>query len=160
MRKKPIFISYSSEDKDFVSVLVGLLRGLLSNLIRPNPVFQDIDSIRPGQNWYLAIQEAIEGSERLFVFWCIHSKASKVVAREYNLALKLEKLVIPILLDSTPLPAKLRTIQWVDLRSINPHGVDTIRRRHDGGLDMSSLDEHARYLYNCFAPTGLWETYW
>jgi hypothetical protein len=119
--KNRIFISYSSVDRKFVSILVRLLRSVF-NPLNPSPVFIDIDDIYPGQRWQEEIKHAIKDAEKVFVFWCIHSQQCTEVAREYKYALKLRKILIPILVDNAKLPPPLERFQWVDLRPLNLHG--------------------------------------
>jgi hypothetical protein len=57
----------------------------------------------------------------MLVFWCYHSAASSAVKREYKRAIQLNKRVIPIILDSTDLPAQLSKFQWIDLRQMLPN---------------------------------------
>jgi TIR domain len=85
-------------------------------------VFQDIDSIEPGSGWKDRIDDAIRGSERMLVFWCAHAAKSDQVQREYELALRLAKGVVPVLLDNTPLAQALAPISGVDLRELGTHG--------------------------------------
>jgi hypothetical protein len=52
------------------------------------------------------------------VFWCTHSEQSEEVKKEYDTAIELEKNVLPILLDSTPVPTSLSVYQWLDFRAV------------------------------------------
>ena len=79
-------------------------------------VFQDVDSIRPGKKWRDEIAAALASADQVMVFWCDHSALSPEVKKEWGEALRLEKDVIPLLLDSTPLPPELAGYQWIDFR--------------------------------------------
>ena len=81
-------------------------------------VFQDFDSVPPGRKWREEILVALKAADLVMVFWCEHSRESDEVKREYDLAIEGEKDVVPVLLDSTPLPETLAEYQWVDFRSL------------------------------------------
>jgi hypothetical protein len=122
-----VFVSYSRSDAPFITPIVRLLRTAIAGV--PSAVgkywefvFQDTDSIEPGGGWKDQIDDAITRAERIFVFWCTHSSKSDQVQREYELALRLMKVVVPVLLDDTPLPKPLSPINGVDLRELRTHG--------------------------------------
>lgn len=106
-----IFASYSRRDKEIVAPLIELLR------ISRSTVFRDEDSIPPGTKWRLKISAALENCDSVIVFWCRHACESDEVKLEYQRAIKLDKSIIPILLDSTDLPASLAQYQAIDLRT-------------------------------------------
>jgi hypothetical protein len=105
-----IFASYSHRDARFVKPLVKFLQPTGA------PVFRDEDSIPPGTKWAVRIAAAIQDCRLLYLFWCNHSASSDEVRKEYEQALALNKDIVPVLLDDTPLPEALREYQWVDLR--------------------------------------------
>src|SRR5262245_10123134 len=105
-----IFVSYSHQDIGLVQPVVRLLRAT------EDLVFQDLDSIKPGRKWRREIEEALYAAHLVVLFWCYHSSRSAEVRREYELALTTGKDVLPVLLDTTPLPEQLNEFQWVDFR--------------------------------------------
>ena len=105
-----IFVSYSHEDIGLVQPVVRLLRAT------EDLVFQDLDSIKPGRKWRREIEEALYTAQLVILFWCYHSSRSAEVRREYEFALTTGKDVLPVLLDTTPLPEPLNEFQWVDFR--------------------------------------------
>jgi hypothetical protein len=107
-----IFVSYSHQDSGLVKPVVGLLRGT------KDLVFQDIDNIRPGTKWRRQIEDALHAAHVFVLFWCYHSSRSTEVKKEYKLALSTGKDVLPVLLDTTPLPDELNEFQWVDFRQL------------------------------------------
>ena len=107
-----IFVSYSHQDVDLVRPVVGLLRAT------EDLVFQDLDSIKPGSRWRREIEEALYAAQLFVLFWCYHSSRSAEVRKEYELALTTGKDVLPVLLDTTPLPQQLNEFQWVDFRHL------------------------------------------
>ena len=121
-----IFVSYSRDDEQFVTPIVGILRAAIAGVPSATGkywefVFQDVDSIEPGGRWKDQIDAAITRAERMFVFWCEHSSKSLQVEREYKLALSLGQVVVPVLLDDTPLPDLLSPIERRDLRELRTH---------------------------------------
>jgi len=107
-----VFVSYSHHDASLVTPVVRLLRST------NDFVFQDSDSIKPGQKWREALGEAIEQANLVVVFWCLHSNESPEVEREYRSAIEAKKDVLPVLLDSTPIPSALGEFQWIDFREL------------------------------------------
>jgi hypothetical protein len=139
-----IFISYSWQDSDKIIPLVDLIK------LNDPRIFRDKDSIKPGSLWKDAITDAIEKCKTFVLFWSKNSANSSNVAEEYTKALKLNKVVVPTLLDDTQLPPVLAEIQYRDLRSLFS------QPKHSGGpyrstfkipslLDFHSL-EYARGL--------------
>jgi TIR domain len=108
-----IFVSYSHLDKLLVDPIVRLLQA-----VPGGSVFQDCISIPPGQKWRPIIMAALLEARRVLVFWCAHANSSAEVAREYTDAIERGKAVVPVLLDSTPLPPALGEFEWVDLREL------------------------------------------
>ncbi len=113
-----IFVSYSRHEASTVKMLVGLIRGANA------PVFFDNDSIPPGSKWEEAIHSAIEKCRQMMVFWCIHSSKSKWVSKEISIAEKMDKPIIPVLLDKTSLKKHLRKYQYIDLSEGVRHAPD------------------------------------
>ena len=115
---RPVFISYARLDQPQVSRAVEFLRG--GGL----QVFVDSQSISYGSDWRVALVEAIEKAERIMLFWTAAAAASRWVTREWQLALKRGKKVVPTLLDDTPLPPVLARLQAVTtLRGLFPAPV-------------------------------------
>jgi hypothetical protein len=107
-----IFVSYSHQDIGLVQPVVRLLRAT------EDLVFQDLDSIQPGKRWRREIAEALDAAQLFILFWCYHSSRSVEVRKEYELALTTGKDVLPVLLDTTPLPEQLNEFQRVDFRHL------------------------------------------
>lgn len=107
-----VFVSYSHHDASLVTPVVRLLRST------NDFVFLDSDSIKPGQKWRQALSEAMEQASLVVVFWCTHSNQSAEVESEYRSAIEARKDVLPVLLDSTPVPPALDQYQWIDFREL------------------------------------------
>jgi hypothetical protein len=108
------FASYSNEDQLIVKPLVDWWR-LVSE------VFFDRDDIAPGEKWEERLETEIRNADKIFVFWCRHAAKSKWVRREYKLAIELDKVVVPALMDATTLPRALRAYQYKDARQFSHH---------------------------------------
>jgi TIR domain len=106
-------------------------------------VFRDEDSIPVGDNWRNTITEALGRCERVFVFWCAHAADSREMETEYTTAIALGKRVIPVLIDSTPLPMGLCDFQALDMRGL-------LAQSHD-----AKLDELAAYVQQREARQGV-----
>jgi hypothetical protein len=78
----------------------------------------DVDSIEPGERWQEQLETAIARADKVCVFWCLHSRASRWVKREWRRAHRQKKKLIPLLLDSTPLPPELSKYQYIDFRFV------------------------------------------
>jgi hypothetical protein len=122
-----VFVSYSHEDTNLVQPFVALLRGLVAS------VFLDANGIKPGKNWRDEIANAIRTSDLVAVFWCAHSAASSEVKLEYEMAIGNAKEVMPVLLDSTPLPDNLAVFQFVDFRQFALAKHEPAPSRDNGG---------------------------
>ena len=119
-----LLISYSRIDGKIVRPLVALLS------IADERIFIDI-GIRPGSRWRAVLADAINDCEFLLLFWCCHSSPSAEVKREYEQAIAAGKIVVPVLLDDTPLNSELAQYQAVDLRGA--------LGKHEGYVDV---DDH------------------
>jgi TIR domain-containing protein len=105
-----VFVSYSHADASLVSPVVKLLR------VNKSLVFQDTDAIQPGKRWQGEIAKALAESHLVVVFWCTHASRSNEVSREWQAAIEQKKDLLPLLLDTTPLPTELAEFQWIDFR--------------------------------------------
>jgi hypothetical protein len=110
-----IFLSYARADEPLVKPIVQTLR---DNEIG---VFQDIDSISPGEDFEQKIKACLNSAEKVYVCWCYHASRSEWVHKEVELSLLNHVQVIPLLMDSTPLPESLKSIQGIDYRHMVRH---------------------------------------
>lgn len=139
-----VFVSYSRSDAALVTPIVQIMRAVGGS------VFQDADSIPPGKRWRLVIEESIDQASIIFLFWCAHSLGSDQVRLEWQRAVAEEKVLIPTLLDDTPLPPPLEEYQAIDLRNLAamtharkinllPGEAELWRRRHIDSLHGNHL---------------------
>ena len=111
-----VFVSYSHVDRAVVAPLVKLLR------VTHACVFRDEESIALGSRWQRAIDQSIYDCHTMVVFWSSAAADSKAVSAEYLLAIKLNKDIVPVLLDDTPVVSELAQFQWLDFRDIVRRG--------------------------------------
>jgi TIR domain len=78
-----IIISYCHADQHLVRPFTKLLGGALSE--HDQAVYWD-DRFESGQSWTEQFVRALGQSDKLFVFWCDHSAASKAVQKEVEIA--------------------------------------------------------------------------
>lgn len=101
MTRRTVFVSYSRKDSSQVEKAVELLEAGGAD------VFRDLDDIQYGDRWEDVIRNKLSEAERVLVFWSTHAQLSEWVEREWTIAIAMQKRVVPILLDQTPLPVEL-----------------------------------------------------
>lgn len=116
IKKYDVFISYSRKDEHLLVPVIKLIRSL-----KADKVFQDIQDIPGGNKWRPALKNALEVCEMVIVFWCQHSAKSRVVKQEYKTGIKLNKLLLTVCLDKTPVPNDLSEFQWIDMSAFHIH---------------------------------------
>lgn len=133
-----IFISYAKED-------AAAARRLRDDLERHgHRPWLDSHELLGGQQWELAIREALRGSDLVVIVLSGNSVNKRgYVQREIRLALDLwqERLesdifLIPVRLQDCPAPERLRQFQWVDL--FEPDGFSRLLRSITAALDKLS----------------------
>ena len=107
---KPIFISYSRQDYEFVERLVDDLtrRGI--------SVWMDQLDIQSGEKWDSAIQQALISCKYFIVVLSPNSVSSENVLDEISFALDEGKELIPVLYSECVIPLRLRRAQYIDFR--------------------------------------------
>ena len=76
-------------------------------------IWRDQESIYGGQQWPKAIGEGIAAGKIFVLLWSKEASASHFVEFEWNTAIALRKVIVPVLLDTTPLPPSLRAIHSI-----------------------------------------------
>jgi hypothetical protein len=122
-RKKPkkdrgrIFLIYAKEDKERIE---SLYEELKESGFKP---WLDTKEILPGQDWKQSIKRAIEESDIALACISKNSLTKKgFVQAELKMALDLLEErskgfspVIPVRLEETEVPDRLKNLQWIDL---------------------------------------------
>lgn len=104
------FISYSRRDLPFVR---DLSRSLGEHGIK---AWVDLTSIRGGDRWTPEIEAGITKARVLVPVISRYSMRSQSVRNELEIASRLAKPIIPVVLDTENVPEALRAIQWIDFR--------------------------------------------
>ena len=73
-------------------------------------------SLPAGAPWRQTIAAAICGADRVLLVWSERAAASVELRREIDTALVCRIPIVPLLLDSTPLPGLVGDVQAVDWR--------------------------------------------
>lgn len=107
-----LFISYSRQD---LSIVEPIEEALLAN---GHTVWRDLESIRGGEQWPKVMGEAIASRDVILLVWSQHAATSHFVEFEWNTALALKKIIVPCLLDDTPLPPSLRAINAIFCKNL------------------------------------------
>lgn len=108
----PVFISYSSRDRDRVAELANALT-------RHGFTLWWDTQLPPGADWDERIQRALEAAEVVLVVWSEASMASREVRAEATYALQ-EKKLLPIRVDDVRLWARYNIVQYEDIFSRPP----------------------------------------
>jgi len=109
-----IFISYSREDLRQAQWLEQQLESQ-----EGVEVWRDEKNLRVGQQWTMELGEAIKNQGYFILLWSASAQASHFVTLEWNNAIALKKIILPCLLDETPLPPFLAATQTLSLNEPN-----------------------------------------
>lgn len=108
--KLKIFLSHSSQDKPLVRRLEIALEAA------GFATWVDHDDLHAGESFPKRIGEGIAMCDVMLLIWSQPASVSHWVEEEYNSALSLRKVIIPCILDQTPLPPLLRSISYANFR--------------------------------------------
>jgi len=108
MKPAKYFFSYSRVDSDFAKKLATDLRNAGAD------VWIDQLDIVPGSAWDVAIQNALNEAGGVLAIISDTSIQSKNVMDEVSYAIGQEKRIIPLILESCPIPFRLARLQHVD----------------------------------------------
>ena len=107
-----IFISHSWLNKTFADKLAGDLQGV-------GEIWLDSQQTKPGERITQSVADGLETTDIVITVWSRQAKTrSQWVARETTEALDAGKLVIPCLLDDTPLPDDWGDLVAIDFRRL------------------------------------------
>ena len=108
--KTKVFISYSRQDSEFVGRLVEALQGQ-----DDFHIFQDTSDILPAEEWWARLVGLIGEADTIVFCMSSNSLASKVCADEVDLAEKLNKRIIPVVLEQPDgdVPKGLSKINYI-----------------------------------------------
>jgi WD40 repeat protein len=148
-----LFISYSRQDLAFVRRLAaGLER-------RGKDVWVDLDDILPSAPWMAEIRVAIAEADAVVVVLSPASVASPVCETELQAAADLNKRLIPVVAEPTPIedvPATLAALNFLDFSpGTDEAGFEAALSRLVDVLDtdLDAVHQHTRLLLR----TAEWE---
>lgn len=107
-----LYVSYSPADTELVAAVVAMLSANNRAL-----VCLDADAIRTTGRWQEELGPAIAAADVVLLFWCHHANVCYELRKEFAVALERGRDVLPLLLDDTPLPARLAGLRAIDVRS-------------------------------------------
>lgn len=112
-----LFISYARPDLERVNPVVEALRNALTVRDLGVAVWMDVSNLHPGEQWNIAIQDALRSSIGFVFFLSRRSIQSDWVREEIGAAARgSNRLIFPVLLDSDlEVPLGLAKFQWLDL---------------------------------------------
>lgn len=106
-----VFISYK-HSSDGKTLAMEILRQLEASGMS---VFLDQTGVTAGDDFVERLKQGLLLSREVCLIWDKQAKDSEWVTSEWATALALDKLVIPILLDDSPLPNRLVNVQYIKL---------------------------------------------
>ena len=109
------FVSYASPDRSRVATIIQGMKKARPDM----DVFFDVESLRSGEDWGLALRREIEDRDVLFLCWSHNARASKWVEAEWRYALEQKGLdaIEPVPLESPdvcPPPPELNSKHFND----------------------------------------------
>jgi hypothetical protein len=107
-----VFLCYSKDDRNRVRRIRDSL------LDKGIEVWMDVVDITPGANWQKTIETSIRECSHLIVFLSDTAIKSPEVEAEWNLALDLDKTVVPIRTKEVEVPFRLRSRQAIDFDAL------------------------------------------
>lgn len=120
-RQLNVFLSYATEDENFAKTLYeGLIRYNLD-------VWFDKEKLFPGQLWDEVVRQALNNADIVIVLLSKHTVSKEgYIQKEIRLALdKVDEkpdgtvYLIPVKIGKSPIPSRLSTIQYVDIKEEN-----------------------------------------
>lgn len=146
-QEKYVFISYSRKDSQAVDRISDWLRGAGVS------TWRDIEQIKPGDNWELAIVDAVKGASAVFFAVSANSLGSDFVSHEIQVFAERAKIpVIPVMIDGTGinnLPDFLLKYQIANLHTDFERGMLSILGSLEKlGLTAPALPTPARPRLN------------
>jgi len=100
-KRMRVFVSYSRLNSREAKRLVAKLKTSL------NRTWIDSSGLEHGEQFPTKILQEIKDCDCFILLWSRHSRQSRWVEKEWNHAFKLEKRIIPVILDKTDLPMVL-----------------------------------------------------
>lgn len=113
-----VFLSYSRPDESSAYEIYSRLQQ------EGAKVWLDQEEIEPGQNWQLALDEAISDSDSMIVL--VSGSSSSWLPDEVDRAKVSDVRIIPVLLEEAQIPEHLFGIQYIDFTKNKEEGMDDL----------------------------------
>ena len=107
--ERRVFLSHSHRNREFATELQALLQHYGAQ------VFLDQDEIQVGDDLPQRIRAGVTRCDIFLLIWSAASASSIWVGREWDLAYRLRRRLIPYLIDRTPLPPGLDNLVFMDV---------------------------------------------
>jgi pSer/pThr/pTyr-binding forkhead associated (FHA) protein len=119
-RLPSVFLSYAHVDGSYIRRLAADLRRYQVH------VWMD-ERLRSGEAWRKQLEAAIEATDAFVLVVSAASVNSTEVGWERDAAVRLNKPVVPVLIDATPVPEPLGAIQYVTMQPDYAKGLQQLR---------------------------------
>jgi hypothetical protein len=134
-----VFISYASEQE----VLAQQLEKELT--AKGITVWRDKTNLHAGQRWPKALGDAIAGADALLLLWSAEASQSDFVELEWNIAMAMQKPVMPCPLDETSLPPTLKPSHRIPGKDI-PQAAEQIMAALKGLPPSAPIEQQVKLL--------------
>lgn len=132
--KVRVFISYSTSDTDFADVLRSRLESA------GHTVWIDRGRISGGTDWRLEIDEGLERADAVIVVMTPSARNSEYVAYEWANALgRGRRVVPPLVLEPTDLPARLAPLHYLDFSNPRQRPWEDLQTALAGRVDPAAM---------------------
>jgi hypothetical protein len=111
--QRKTFLSYSRANKDFA---IRLAKELKSEGF---PIWLDTLDIPPGARWDVEVEKALVDCDIFMVIITQASSTSENVLDEIGYAIDNDKRLLPVLLEKSNIPLRLRRFQYIDFTNKN-----------------------------------------
>ncbi len=134
---KRVFISYSSIDRARTRGLGLLLEAM------GHQVFRNHRTIKPGNNWQSTLQDGLNESDAIVVFWTKHAARSEWVRKEYEFFQTQypHRPLVVVLGDETPLPEILKVLPHGDFAPLINEVLETKRKMKKAGASTGQIEQ-------------------
>lgn len=115
-----VFIAYSAKDKETVNKIYKSIEHL------PIKILLDQNELNVGDNISNKINELVTSSDYFVFVGSENSSKSTWAEKELSQAIKLNKKILPVVVDDTPLPPNISNLVYADLRKSPELGIEQL----------------------------------
>ena len=135
-----VFFSYSRKDGHVTTEVESILRNYRCE------TFLDQDQIRAGQKLSERLLQGLAWCNRLLLFWSNNAARSNWVTQEWQRAKEGGKIIIPYVLDGTPLVEELRDYVFVGQSDAKHGNAELLRAIYGGRAIPAPLQDNRSVL--------------